>query len=272
MKEALSPLQWAGQPSHFSDGTKQNIIPLMLNQFSRTELVLGPKAMEKLSKARVAVFGIGGVGGNAVEALVRSGIGQIDIIDNDKFSITNINRQLFATMSSVGRDKVDVAVERIHDLNPECIVRAYKTFYLPETASEFNFEEYDYIVDAVDTVTAKLNLIVEANKAGVPIISAMGCGNKVDPSLLEITDIYKTSIDPLSRIMRQECKKRGIKHLKVVFSKEPPLKTIGSAPEEEKNPGRRDVPGSTAFVPTAAGLLIASQVVRDLVDFDPSNR
>ncbi len=244
----------------------------MLNQFSRTELVLGKKAMERLSRARVAVFGLGGVGGNAVEAIVRSGVGQVDIIDNDTFSITNINRQLFATMKSVGRYKVDVAEERLLDINPECIIRKYRTFYLPETAAEFDFSQYDYIVDAVDTVTAKLNLITEAYRAERPIISAMGCGNKVDPGLLEVTDIYKTKVDPLSRIMRQECRKRGIKHLKVVFSKEEPLRPVGQVPEEEKNPGRRDVPGSTAFVPTAAGLLIASEVIRDLVEFNPANR
>ncbi len=244
----------------------------MLNQFSRTELVLGKKAMERLDRARVAVFGLGGVGGNAVEAIVRSGVGQVDIIDNDTFSITNINRQLFATMKTVGRYKVDVAEERLLDINPECIIRKYRTFYLPETAAEFDFSQYDYIVDAVDTVTAKLNLITEAHRAGKPIISAMGCGNKVDPGLLEVTDIYRTSVDPLSRIMRQECRKRGIKHLKVVFSREEPLRPIGQVPEEEKNPGRRDIPGSTAFVPTAAGLLIASEVIRDLVEFNPANR
>lgn len=237
----------------------------MIDQFSRTTLVLGQKAVDKLRASHIAVFGIGGVGGHAVEALVRSGVGKIDIVDNDKVSLTNINRQLFALHSTIGKDKVEVARERLLDINPECIINAYRTFYLPENASDFDFSQYDYIIDAVDTVTAKLNLIVEANKVGTPIISAMGCGNKVDPSKLSITDIYKTKIDPLSRIMRQECRKRGIRHLKVVFSTEEPIRNPLANIEEEKNPGRRDIPGSTAFVPSVAGLLMAGEVIRDII-------
>lgn len=237
----------------------------MIDQFTRTTLVLGQKAVEKLRTSHVAVFGIGGVGGHAVEALVRSGVGKIDIVDNDKVSLTNINRQLFALHSTIGKDKVEVARERLLDINPECIINAYRTFYLPENASAFDFSQYDYIIDAVDTVTAKLNLIAKANKVGTPIISAMGCGNKVDPSKLSITDIYKTKIDPLSRIMRQECRKRGIRHLKVVFSTEEPIRNPLANIEEEKNPGRRDIPGSTAFVPSVAGLLMAGEVIRDII-------
>ncbi len=237
----------------------------MIDQFSRTSLVLGQEAVKKLKRSHVAVFGIGGVGGHAVEALVRSGVGKIDIIDNDDFSLTNINRQLFALHSTVGKDKVEVAKARLLDINPECIINARKTFYLPENAEEFDFSKYDYIIDAVDTVTAKLNLIVEANKVGTPIISAMGCGNKIDPTKLVVTDLYKTKVDPLSRIMRQECRKRGIKHLKVVFSTEEPLRNSDSKLEEEMNPGRRDIPGSTAFVPSVAGLIMASVVVKDII-------
>lgn len=224
----------------------------MQNQFSRTELLLGKDAMERLSCARVAVFGVGGVGGYVVEALVRSGVGAVDLIDNDKVCLTNLNRQIIATRSTIGQYKVDVMRDRILDINPECQVNVHKCFYLPETQAEFDFAQYDYVVDAVDTVTAKLALTVQAKEAGVPIISSMGAGNKLNPAAFEVADIYKTSVDPLARVMRRELKKRGIKKLKVVYSKEEPLI-------------RRAMPGSTAFVPSVAGLLIASEVVKDLI-------
>lgn len=224
----------------------------MQNQFSRTELLLGKDAMERLSCARVAVFGVGGVGGYVVEALVRSGVGAVDLIDNDKVCLTNLNRQIIATRSTIGQYKVDVMRDRILDINPECQVNVHKCFYLPETQAEFDFAQYDYVVDAVDTVTAKLALTVQAKEAGVPIISSMGAGNKLNPAAFEVADIYKTSVDPLARVMRRELKKRGIKKLKVVYSKEEPLI-------------RRATPGSTAFVPSVAGLLIASEVVKDLI-------
>ena len=248
----------------------------MLNEFSRTELLLGADAMEALANARVAVFGIGGVGGYAVEALVRSGIGALDLIDDDRVCLTNINRQIYATHKTVGLYKVDVAAERIRDINPKCDVHTYKTFYLPETASQFDFTKYDYIIDAIDTVTGKLELITQANKVGTPIISSMGAGNKLDPAAFEVADIYKTSICPLAKVMRRECKKRGIKSLKVVYSKEKPIR-----PKEDMSiscrehcicpPGtarkctqRRDIPGSTAFVPSVVGLIIAGEVIKDL--------
>lgn len=192
----------------------------MLNQFSRTQLLLGPEAMEHLAKCRVAVFGIGGVGGYTVEALVRSGIGALDLIDDDKVCLTNLNRQIFATRSSVGKYKVDVAEERIRDINPDCKVTTYKTFYLPEMQDQFDFTQYDYIVDAIDTVKGKLALVEQANAAGTPIICAMGAGNKLDPTAFRVADIYKTSVCPLARVMRTECRKRRIKHLKVVYSTE----------------------------------------------------
>lgn len=230
----------------------------MQNQFSRTEILLGKDAMERLSCARVAVFGVGGVGGYVVEALVRSGVGAMDLIDNDKVCLTNLNRQIIATRSTIGQYKVDAMRGRILDINPECRVNVHKCFYLPETQGEFDFAQYDYVVDAVDTVTAKLALIVQAKEAGVPIISSMGAGNKLNPAEFEVADIYKTSVDPLARVMRRELKKRGIKKLKVVYSKEEPL-TPESCGE------RRATPGSTSFVPSAAGLLIASEVVKDLI-------
>lgn len=249
----------------------------MLNQFSRTQLLLGKDAMEKLAHARVAVFGIGGVGGYTVEALVRSGIGGIDLIDDDKVCLTNINRQIYATRKTIGQYKVDVAAERIAEINPEVIVHTYKTFFTPETAGEFDFTKYDYVVDAIDTVTGKIELVMQAEKAGVPIICSMGAGNKLDPAAFEVADIYKTSVCPLAKVMRHEMKKRGIKHLKVVYSKEKPIK-----PEDDLSiscktgcvcpPGtvrkctaRRQVPGSTAFVPSVVGLIIAGEIVTDLV-------
>lgn len=248
----------------------------MLNQFSRTELLLGKEAMEKLGNARVAVFGIGGVGGYVVEALVRSGIGAIDLIDDDKVCLTNLNRQLIATRKTVGQYKVDVMKERILDINPECKVETYKCFYLPETKDEFDFTKYSYVVDAVDTVTAKIQLVMEANEKGIPIISSMGAGNKLNPAEFEVADIYKTSVCPLAKVMRRELKKRGVKRLKVVYSKEKPVRPIEDMAISCKTncicpPGaqhkcteRRDIPGSTAFVPSVAGLIIASEVIKDL--------
>lgn len=236
----------------------------MLTQFSRTELLLGSEALEKLHKAHVAVFGIGGVGGYVVEALVRSGIQHIDIIDNDTVSLTNINRQIIATHSTIGKYKVDVMKARILDINPEAEVNTFNCFYLPETKDLFDFTKYDYVIDAIDTVTAKLQLIMQAKEANTKIISSMGTGNKLDPTKFEITDISKTSICPLARVMRQECKKRGIKDVKVLYSKEKPITPLTRS-EELKNSSRRDIPGSTAFVPSAAGLIIASEIIKDLI-------
>ena len=241
----------------------------MLNQFSRTEMLFGKEGMEALARARVAVFGIGGVGGYTVEALVRSGVGAIDIIDNDKVSLTNINRQIYATHKTVGKYKVEVATERIAEINPDCKVVAHKTFYMPETQAEFDFKEYDYIVDAIDTVTGKLTIIENAAKCGVPVISAMGAGNKLDPTAFEVADIYKTTVCPLAKVMRRELKKRGIKKLKVVYSKEEPVKPDPSVQEscrEEVDAARRDIPASCAFVPSVAGLIIAGEVIKDLVN------
>lgn len=236
----------------------------MSEKFIRTEFLLGKAALEKLKNAKVAVFGVGGVGGYTVEALARSGVGNIDIIDNDTVSVSNINRQIIATYDTVGKLKVDVARERILSINPEACVRAYNTFYTPETASEFDFSDYDYVVDAIDTVTGKISLIMQCNQANVPIISSMGAGNKLDPTAFEVTDIYKTSVCPLARVMRTELKKRGIKKLKVVYSKEKPIKPIFSG-DEPLSPGKRQIPGSIAFVPSVAGLIIAGEVIKDLV-------
>ena len=252
----------------------------MLNQFSRTELLFGKEAMEKLAASRVAIFGIGGVGGFTVEALVRSGVGTVDLIDDDKVCLTNINRQIFATRKTVGKYKVDVAEERLHEINPDAVVNTYKTFYSPETAGQFDFTQYDYIVDAIDTVTGKLELVMNANAAHTPIISSMGAGNKVDPTAFEVTDIYKTSVCPLARVMRYELKRRGIKKLKVVYSKEPPLTPIDDMAISCREhcicpPGtarkctqRRQVPGSNAFVPSVVGLIIAGEVIKDLTGFN----
>ena len=248
----------------------------MLNQFSRTQLLLGQEGMEKLYRARVAVFGIGGVGGYTVEALARSGVGTLDLIDDDKVCLTNLNRQIFATRKTVGQYKVDVAQQRILEINPKAVVHTYKTFYAPQTAELFDFSQYDYVVDAIDTVTGKLDLVEQAEKAGVPIISSMGAGNKMDPTAFEVADIYETSVCPLARVMRKELKKRGIEKLKVVYSKEPPMTPIedmaiscrtncicppGTA---RKCTQRRQVPGSNAFVPSVVGLIIAGEVVKDL--------
>ena len=230
----------------------------MSEQFSRTQLLYGAQSMEKLAASRVAVFGIGGVGGYVVEALARSGIGALDIIDNDQVCLSNINRQIIATHKTIGMYKVDAAEERIHDINPDCVVRAYKTFFLPETQDQFEFSQYDYVVDAIDTVTGKLAIIEKAKKAGVPVISSMGAGNKLHPSMFEVADIYKTEVCPLAKVMRRECKKSGIDSLKVVYSKEMPIKP------SEKSGERKVVPGSTAFVPSVVGLIIAGEVINDI--------
>lgn len=241
----------------------------MLNRFSRTELLLGENAMDILSKSRVAVFGIGGVGGYTVEALVRSGIGAIDIIDDDKVCLTNINRQIYATTKTIGMYKVDVAKERILDINPDIKINTYNTFYTPENANRFNFKDYDYVVDAIDTVTSKIQLILQANESHTPIISSMGAGNKLDPTAFEVTDIYKTSVCPLAKVMRHELKKRNIKSLKVVYSKEPPITPIVKYDLSENNTNhakRRQTPGSTAFVPSVVGLIVAGEVIKDIVN------
>ena len=251
----------------------------MLNQYSRTQLIFGAEAMEKLRNSRVAVFGIGGVGGYTVEALARSGVGELDLIDDDKVCLTNINRQIIATRKTVGQYKVDVAAERVHDIDPNIVVNTYKTFYTPETAEQFDFTKYDYVVDAIDTVTGKIALVMNAKKAKTPIICSMGAGNKVDPTAFEVTDIFKTSVDPLARVMRIELKKRGIRKLKVVYSKEVPLTPVDDMAISCKThcicpPGtakkctqRRQVPGSNAFVPSVVGLIIAGEVIKDLTGF-----
>lgn len=256
----------------------------MLNQFSRTELVFGKEALERLNNARVAVFGIGGVGGYTVEALARSGVGALDLIDDDKVCLTNINRQILATRKTVGQYKVDVAKERIHDINPDCEVRTYKTFFMPDTKEQFDFTQYDYVVDAIDTVTGKKELILCAKAANVPIISSMGAGNKVNAAAFEVADIYETSVCPLARVMRNICRKNGIEKLKVVYSKEKPIRPVEYMAISCKEhcicpPGtarkctvRRDIPGSTAFVPSVAGLIIAGEVVKDITKFDRGDR
>ena len=248
----------------------------MLNQVSRTQLLLGKEAMDALSASRVAVFGIGGVGGYVCEALVRSGVGAFDLIDDDKICLTNLNRQLIATRSTVGKYKVDVMEARMKDINPNVDIRTHKCFFLPENADEFPFSEYDYIVDAVDTVSAKLSLAVKAQEAGVPIISSMGAGNKLDATAFRVADIYKTSMDPLARVMRRELKKRGVKKLKVVYSQEQPIRPVEDMSiscrthcicppgAKHKCTERRDIPGSTAFVPSVVGLIIAGEIVRDI--------
>lgn len=248
----------------------------MLNQFSRTELLLGHDNMEKLKNARVAVFGIGGVGGFTVEALARSGVGTLDLIDDDRVCLTNINRQIIATRKTIGQYKVDAAKERILDINPDAVVNTYKTFFMPDTADAFDFSAYDYVVDAIDTVTGKIMLVEAAQKAGTPIISSMGAGNKLDPTAFEVADIYKTSVCPLAKVMRRELKKRGIRKLKVVYSKEKALTPIDDTANSCRShcicpPGsartctqRRQIPGSTAFVPSVVGLIIAGEVIKDL--------
>lgn len=248
----------------------------MLNQFSRTQLLLGQDGMDRLANARVAVFGVGGVGGFTVEALARSGVGTIDLIDDDKVCLTNINRQIIALRSTVGKYKVDVAAERLRDINQNIQVNTYKTFYMPDTAHQFDFSQYDYVVDAIDTITGKLELVMQAHKAGTPIICSMGAGNKLDPTAFRVADIYKTSVDPLARVMRHELRKRGIKKLKVVYSEEPPMRPVDDMASSCRTncicpPGaarkcteRRDIPGSSAFVPSVVGLIIAGEVIKDL--------
>lgn len=248
----------------------------MLNQFSRTQLLLGQESMKKLAKSRVAVFGIGGVGGYVCEALVRSGVCAFDLIDDDKVCLTNLNRQIIATRKTVGQYKAEVMAERIREINPDADVRIHKCFFLPENADEFPFAEYDYIVDAVDTVTAKLALVMKANELHIPIISSMGAGNKLDPTAFRVADIYKTKVCPLAKVMRIECRKRRIKKLKVVYSEEVPTRPIEDMSiscrthcicppgAQHKCTERRDIPGSTAFVPSVVGLIIAGEVVKDL--------
>ena len=256
----------------------------MLNQFSRSQLVFGKDAMDILAQSRVAVFGIGGVGGYTVEALARSGVGALDLIDDDKVCLTNLNRQILATRSTVGKYKVEVAKERILDINPKCVVTTHQTFFMPDTKDQFDFSQYDYVVDAIDTVTGKMEIIRCARDAKVPVISAMGAGNKIDASAFRVADIYKTSVCPLARVMRRLCRKEGIKHLKVVYSQEEPIR-----PQEDMSiscrahcicpPGtarkctqRRDIPGSTAFAVAAAGMILAGEVVKDLTHFDRGDR
>ncbi|MCQ2459152.1 MAG: tRNA threonylcarbamoyladenosine dehydratase [Ruminococcus sp.] len=237
----------------------------MSEEFSRSELLFGDEAMKKLASSRVAVFGVGGVGGYAVEALARTGIGTIDIIDNDTVALSNINRQIIALHSTVGQYKVDVAEKRIHDINPECTVNAYKTFFMPDTSEQFDFSQYDYVIDAIDTVTGKIEIITKAKALGVPVISSMGAGNKTDPTAFEVSDIFRTSVCPLAKVMRLEMKKRGIKKLKVVYSKEVPIKPVQKDTQSESTPFRRATPSSCAFVPSVVGLIIAGEVIKDLL-------
>ncbi len=248
----------------------------MLNQFSRTQLLLGESAMQELANKRVAVFGIGGVGGYACEALVRSGIGAFDLIDDDKVCLTNLNRQIIATRKTVGRYKTEVMKERMLEINPNVDVRIHNCFFLPENADKFPFNEYDYIIDAVDTVTAKISIIMKANELGIPVISSMGAGNKLDPTAFMVADIYKTRVCPLAKVMRRELKKRGVKKLKVVYSEEQPTRPIEDMSiscrtncicppgAEHKCTERRDIPGSVAFVPSVVGLIIAGEVIKDI--------
>ena len=249
----------------------------MLNQFSRTQLLLGESAMQELANKRVAVFGIGGVGGYACEALVRSGIGAFDLIDDDKVCLTNLNRQIIATRKTVGKYKTEVMKERMLEINPNVDVRIHNCFFLPENADKFPFNEYDYIIDAVDTVTAKISIIMKANELGIPVISSMGAGNKLDPTAFMVADIYKTRVCPLAKVMRRELKKRGVKKLKVVYSEEQPTRPIEDMSiscrtncicppgAEHKCTERRDIPGSVAFVPSVVGLIIAGEVIKDIV-------
>ena len=247
-----------------------------MNAFSRTERILGKEAMERLANARVAVFGVGGVGGYAVEALVRGGVGALDLIDNDQVAESNLNRQIIATKETIGMPKVDAARARALQINPNCMVTVYPLFYLPENADQFPFSNFDYILDAIDTVSGKISLAVEAKRRNIPIISAMGAGNKVDPTALEVADLSQTSVCPLARVMRTALRKRGVKHLKVVYSDEIPTRPIEDMSiscrshcicppgAKHKCTERRDIPGSTAFVPSVAGLIIAGEVVKDL--------
>ncbi|MBP5361580.1 MAG: tRNA threonylcarbamoyladenosine dehydratase [Ruminococcus sp.] len=248
----------------------------MLNQFSRTQLLIGAEAIQKLSESRVAVFGIGGVGGYVCEGLVRSGVGNFDLIDDDQVCLTNLNRQILATRKTVGKYKAEVMADRMHEINPDADIRIHKCFFLPENADDFPFDEFDYVIDAVDTVTAKLELIMRCKEKNIPVISAMGAGNKLDAGRMKIADIYETSVCPLARVMRYELRKRGVKDLKVVYSDEQPIRPLEDMSiscrshcicppgAQHKCTERRDIPGSTAFVPAVAGLLIAGEVVKDL--------
>ena len=239
----------------------------MTRQFARTALLIGEDALDRLQKSRVAVFGIGGVGGYTVEALARSGVGALDLIDNDTVSITNLNRQIIALHSTVGQYKVDVAAARIHDINPQAVLHTHTVFYTPETQSLFDFTQYDYVIDAIDTISGKIALVMQAQAAGTPIICSMGAGNKLDPTAFEVADIYQTSVCPLARVMRRELRARGVKKLKVVYSREEartPLPSDETPPE-----GRRQIPGSVSFVPTVAGFILAGEVVRDLAGVPP---
>lgn len=239
-----------------------------MNPFSRTQFLLGSDAMEKLKNARVAIFGLGGVGGYVAEALARSGVGALDLIDHDTISLTNLNRQILATTDTVGMPKAQAAAQRVKAINPNIQARAIQTFYLPETACQFDFTEYDYVVDAIDTVTGKLMLVQAAKEAGTPIISSMGTGNKLDPTAFRVADIHETSVCPLARIIRKECRKRGIEKLKVVYSTEDPIKRELPAEDPawaELPEGRNALPGSVCFVPAAAGMIIAGEVIKDLI-------
>lgn len=256
----------------------------MLTQFSRTQLLLGKDSMEKLHDAHVAVFGIGGVGGYVCEALVRSGVRRFDLIDDDKICLTNLNRQIIATRKTVGKYKTEVMKERILEINPDCEVEVHKCFFLPENADEFDFDNYDYIVDAVDTVTAKIELVIKAKEKNVPIICSMGAGNKLDASMFKVSDIYKTKVCPLAKVMRRELKKRGVRKLKVVYSEEQPIRPIEDMSiscrthcicppgAKHKCTERRDIPGSVAFVPSVVGLIIAGEIVKDICKTEKGQR
>ena len=233
----------------------------MVNQFSRTKLLLGADAVEKLRQSRIAVFGVGGVGGYVVEALARAGVGALDLIDNDIVSLSNINRQIIALHSTIGQPKVEVAARRAKDINPEIKIICHKCFYLPETREQFDFTQYDYIADAIDTVAGKIALAEQANAAGTPIISAMGAGNKLNATAFKVADIAKTSVCPLAKVMRKELRQRGINHLKVVYSEEPPLTPLPS----DENTGKRQTPGSVSFVPSVVGLIMAGEIIKDLI-------
>ena len=238
----------------------------MLNQFSRTEIIFGKEGLAKLHEAAVAVFGVGGVGGYSVEALARSGVGRIDLFDNDTFCLTNLNRQLYATKKTIGMYKVDVAKERILDINPDVVVNTYKLFYLPDTSDQVDLSQYDYIIDAIDTVTGKIELVLKAGENSVPIISSMGTGNKIDPTAFRVADIYDTQICPLAKVMRKELRSRGVEKLKVVYSEEPAITPKEDIAENEQTDSVKQIPGSNAFVPAVAGLIIAGEVVKDLIE------
>lgn len=248
----------------------------MLNQYSRTQLIFGPEAMEKLRRSRVAVFGVGGVGGYVVEALARSGVGELDLVDDDSVALSNLNRQIIATHATLGMDKVEAAAERVRSIDPSIRVNLHKTFFLPETEDQFDFTQYDYVVDAIDTVAGKLALAVKAQKAGTPIISAMGAGNKLDPTAIRVSDLSRTSVDPLARVMRKELKKRGVRKLTVAWSAEAPIEPLADLPGDGQPDGaghtKRQTPGSNPFVPAAMGLAMAARVVKDLTGFDPGSR